>query len=234
MRTWRVSDVMTTDVAAVRAETPYREIVDLVTARKISAVPVVDADRRVLGVVSEADLLHKIELLGQPHQPRVFAGRRRRAAQTKAEAAVARDLMTTPAVTVWGHTALVTAARTMERQDVKRLPVIDDLGRLVGIVTRGDLLKVHLRPDAEIRADVVHEVLHKILAIEEGRVEVTVDGGVVRLRGTLDRRSAAQLALKLAAQVSGVVEVLDELTYEFDDMVLLGSASFPARTTGVT
>jgi CBS domain-containing protein len=234
MRTWRVSDVMTMDVAAVGAQTPYREIIDVVTARRISAVPVVDADRRVLGVVSEADLLHKVELIGEPNQRRIFASRRQRAAQRKAEAGVAQELMTTPAVTVYGHTALVAAARTMEREDIKRLPVVDDLGRLVGIVTRGDLLKVHLRPDAEIRADVVREVLGKVLSIEEGKVEVTVVGGVVQLAGRIDRRSSAQLALKLAAQVSGVVEVVDELDYEFDDTVLAGRPAFLARTTGVS
>jgi CBS-domain-containing membrane protein len=233
MRTWRVSDVMTTDVAAVGEDTPYREIIDVVTGRRISAVPVVDDFRRVLGVVSEADLLHKVELIGQPHQRRIFASRRRRTAEQKAEAATARDLMTSPAVTVHGHTALARAARRMEREDVKRLPVVDDLGRLVGIVTRGDLLKVHLRPDAEIRSDVVQEVLWRVLAVEEGRVEVTVDGGVVRLRGRLDRRSVAQLALRLAAQVSGVVEVIDELDYEFDDTLLTGAVAFPPPTTGV-
>lgn len=233
MRTWRVSDVMTTDVAVVREQTPYREIIDLVTARRISAVPVVDEFRHVLGVVSEADLLHKVELIGQPHQRRIFASSRRRAAQKKAEAGFARDLMTAPAVTVYGHTPLA-AAQTMHREDVKRLPVIDDLGRLVGIITRGDLLRVHLRPDAEIREDVAREVLLRVLAVVEGRVEVSVAGGVVQLAGRLERRSAVQLALKLSAQVIGVVEVIDELAYEFDDTVLVGGPAYLARTTGVT
>ncbi|GAB3809242.1 CBS domain-containing protein [Micromonospora zhanjiangensis] len=229
MRTWQVRDVMTPDVATVRADTPYREIVDVLTGRRVSAVPVVDEFRHVLGVVSESDLLHKVELAGEPHERRVFEGRRRRAARTKADAAVAADLMTAPAMTAMPHTWLVSAARTMNREQVKRLPVTDDLGRLVGIVTRGDLLKVHLRPDADIRRDVVREVLNRVLAVEEGAVQVTVVDGVVRLAGQLDRRTSVEIAGRLAAQVSGVVEVVNDLGYDFDDSPLTGVAA--GRTT---
>jgi CBS domain-containing protein len=211
MRTWQIRDVMTTDVATVREDTPYREIVDVLASRRVSAVPVVDDFRRVLGVVSEADLLHKVELIGEQHQRRVFEGNRRRTARVKADAAVAADLMTAPAVTALPDTPLVVAAKAMNSEQVKRLPVIDDLGRLVGIVTRGDLLKVHLRPDADIRHDVVEEVLRRVLAVEEGVVRVSVHDGVVRLAGLMDHRTSADIAGRLAAQVSGVVKVVNEL-----------------------
>lgn len=230
MRTWQVRDVMTTDVAAVGEDTPYREIIDVVIGRHVSAVPVVDDFRRVRGVVSEADLLRKVELVGEPHERRVFEGRRRRAARVKADAAVARDLMSAPAVTTHPFAPIVTAAKTMDHEQVKRLPVIDDLGRLVGIVTRSDLLKVHLRPDADIRRDVVDEVLRRVLAVEDG-VQVTADGGVVRLVGQMDRRSSVEIAGRLAAQVSGVVEVVNELGYDFDDTVF--AASWPGYPTGL-
>jgi CBS domain-containing protein len=230
MRTWQVRDVMTTDVATVREDTPYREIIDMVTSRRISAVPVVDDFGRVLGVVSEADLLHKVELIGEPHERRAFESRRRRHVRTKADADVARDLMTTPAVTTFADTTVVAAAKLMDHEQVKRLPVIDDLGRLVGIVTRGDLLRVHLRPDADIRRDVVRDVLHRVLAIEEGMVRVEVRDGVVTLIGQLDRRTAAELATRLAAQVSGVVAVVDKLEYDYDDTFLVGIGAWPART----
>ncbi|HEX5543173.1 MAG TPA: CBS domain-containing protein [Micromonospora sp.] len=217
MRTWQVRDVMSTDVATVREDTPYREIIDVLTERQVSAVPVVDDAGRVLGVVSEADLLHKVELVGQPHERRIFEGRRRRAARVKADAAVAADLMASPAVTAFPEAPVPAAARTMNREQVKRLPVVNAAGRLVGIVTRADLLTVHLRPDADIRRDVVHEVLRRILAVEEGMVTVTVHDGVVRLVGQLDRRSSVEIAGRLAAQVSGVVEVVNELGFDFDD-----------------
>ena len=216
MRTWQVQDVMSSDVATVREDTPYREIIDVLAARRVSAVPVVDDARRVLGVVSEADLLHKVEFLGQPQERRVFESPRRRAARIKARAQVAADLMTAPAVTTSPHTSLVAAAKTMSRERVKRLPVVDDLGKLVGIVSRGDLLKVHLRPDSDIHWDVVYEVLHRILGVFDG-VEVSVDDGVVRLTGQLDRRSSVEIAERLAMQVSGVVDVINELEYDYDD-----------------
>lgn len=220
MKLWTVADVMTTDVVTVNEETPYREIVDLLTTRGISAVPVVDGDGRVLGVVSEADLLHKIETEGNPEGRRVFEGRRRRARRTKATAVVARDLMTAPAVTVLPGTLIPSAARRMDAEHVKRLPVTNDLGRLVGIVTRSDLLKVHLRPDADIRHDIVEGVLHRVLAIREGVVRVEVHEGVVTLTGELDRRSAALAAARLAQSVPGVVAVEDKLTYGFDDTAI--------------
>ncbi|SCG44885.1 CBS domain-containing protein [Micromonospora halophytica] len=221
MRTWQVGDVMTRDVATVGEETPYRQIVDTLIRRGISAVPVVDGFRRVLGVVSEADLLHKVERAGNPDERRVFEGRRRRTAREKADALVAKELMTAPAVTTLPESTLPAAARLMDREAVKRLPVLDDLGRLVGIVTRSDLLRVHLRTDAEIREDVVQEVLRRVLAVRDGLVTVQVRGGEVTLDGRLDRRSAADLAVRLAGQVSGVVRVVDRIGYDVDDTILV-------------
>ncbi|MFG2100196.1 CBS domain-containing protein [Micromonospora echinaurantiaca] len=221
MRTWQVGDVMTRDVATVDEETPYRAIVDVLVRRGISAVPVVDRFRRVLGVVSEADLLHKIERAGHPDERRVFGGRRRRGAREKADALLARDLMTAPPVTTYPGVSLPAAARLLDREQVKRLPVLDDLGRLVGIVTRGDLLRVHLRTDAEIREDVVQEVLRRVLAIRDGLVTVRVRDGEVTLDGRLDRRTAVELAGRLAGQVSGVVRVTNLIAYDVDDHALV-------------
>ncbi|WP_229401501.1 CBS domain-containing protein [Micromonospora okii] len=221
MRTWQVGDVMTTDVATVGEETPYREIVDVLVRRGISAVPVVDGFRRVLGVVSEADLLHKVERAGNPEERRVFEGRRRRIGREKADALIARDLMTAPAVTTCPQASLSAAARQMDREAVKRLPVLDDLGRLAGIVTRGDLLRVHLRSDADIREEVVREVLRGVLSVRDGLVTVRVRDGEVTLDGRLDRRSAVELAGRLAAQVGGVVRVVNTIGYDVDDSLLV-------------
>ncbi|MDW3847773.1 CBS domain-containing protein [Micromonospora sp. BRA006-A] len=217
MRTWQVQDVMTRDVASVREGTEYREIVDVLTGRHVTAAPVVDETGRVLGVVSEADLMYKVEFLGQPRERRILPDRHRREARAKAGATLAADLMTAPPVTITPDATIVEAARLMDARGVKRLPVVNDLGRLVGIVTRGDLLKVHLRPDAGIRRDVVEEVLWRSLGVRDGVVDVTVGRGVVTLTGQVERRSTAQLAVRLAGQVSGVVEVVDALGYAIDD-----------------
>ncbi|MGW1451511.1 CBS domain-containing protein [Micromonospora sp. NPDC002411] len=219
MRTWQVGDVMTREVETVTVETPYREIVDVLLHRGVSAVPVIDGFRRVLGVVSEADLLHRVECAGEPVHRRVFESRRRRGARAKGAALLAGDLMTAPAVSTYAETPLSGAARLMDHEQVKRLPVLDDLGRLVGIVSRGDLLRVHLRSDAAIREDVVQEVLRRVLAVRDGLVTVEVRHGDVTLAGRLDRRSAVDLAGRLAGQVSGVVRVINAITYEADDTV---------------
>jgi CBS domain-containing protein len=217
---------MTVDVVTVGEETPYRDIVDTLAERRVSAVPVVDGDRRVVGVVSEADLLHKIEFVGEVGERRVFASRRRREAQAKAHGLVARDLMSAPAITVVPATSLTMAAKLMDDEHVKRLPVTDELGRLCGIVSRSDLLRVYLRPDAAIERDVVEDVLHRTLWIESEAVKVRLHDGVVTLTGRTDRRTTAELAVKLTQTVPGVVEVIDRLGYEYDDRQLAEARRF--------
>lgn len=217
MRLWRVRDVMTTDVVSVDEWAPYRDIVDLLTGCRISGVPVIDYFGHVTGVVSEADLLHRVEAGGARQKATVFDGRRVREAKTKAAGVVAGDLMTAPAVTVMAETPLSEAAKLMDHEGVKRLPVVDDLGRLIGVVTRGDVLRVYLRGDAEIRDDVVTEVFKRVLALEPGTVEATVTGGIVELAGEVDRRTVAELAVRLTRTVPGVIDVVDKMTFDFDD-----------------
>jgi CBS domain-containing protein len=218
-----VGDVMTREVVRVRAETPYRAIVDLLVERRISAVPVVDEANRVVGVVSEADLLHRVEFIGDEHERRVFERPSRHEARTKSHAASAHDLMTSPAVTVPPDLPVVGAAKLMATSGVQRLPVVDARGTLVGIVARGDLLTMYARPDAEVREDVVTTVVRDGLWIDPATVGVEVTDGVVTLTGTVDRRSTASILARLTAGVPGVVEVLDRLAWEHDDAEELAS-----------
>lgn len=216
MRKWTVGEVMTADVVAVPEDATYRTIVDLLAERRISAVPVVDGERRVVGVVSEADLLYKVEFAGARAERRVLPSRHRTDRQ-KGEGQVARDVMSSPAVTTKRETPLPAAARLMDEKRVKRLPVVDEDGMLVGIVSRADLLKVHLRTDEELHHEIVEEVLVRTLWLEPHEVRVSVNGGVVTLRGHLDRKTLTELVVQLIASVAGVVAVEDELTYELDD-----------------
>jgi CBS-domain-containing membrane protein len=232
MRTWLVKDVMTVDVATVRETTPYRDIANTLALRRVSALPVIDKERRVIGVVSEADLLHKIEHIGEASKRLLLVGRRRRRTEQKAHGMLARELMTAPAITVAPGTTLTGAARLMEELNVKRLPVVDVRGRLVGIVARGDLLRVYLRPDPVVEREVTGEVLGHILMVEPGRVTVSVHKGVVTLTGRTDRLSTARLAVKLTAAVPGVVEVIDRLGFDFDDRKLAEANRFAPNPLG--
>jgi CBS-domain-containing membrane protein len=216
MKNWTVDDVMTTKVVSVDQGASYRSLVDILVEHRVSAVPVVDPFLRVTGVVSEADLLRKIEYAGD-EAPRMFESRRRRGDRGKALARTAVNLMSAPAVTALTGTSLVAAARRMDAEGVKRLPVVDELGRLAGIVTRGDLLKVHLRPDDDIRADVEAGVLQGPLAGRAGEVTVTVEDGAVTLAGKVELRSTADEATRLTKQLPGVAEVADEVSFAVDD-----------------
>jgi CBS domain-containing protein len=215
---WQVSDVMTPDVLTASEDALLGEIVDKMVANRVSALAIVDGSDRLVGVVSEADLL-----------PRVAAtppdGRRRRRGRRAAKAAAtsARGLMSTPALTVGADEPLSTAARKMELGNVKRLFVTGDAGQLVGIVSRGDLLRLYARADAAIRGDVINQVLRRTLWIDARQVQVDVQSGVVTLSGSTGRRTTAAIAARLTADVPGVVAVVDEIRYEFDDSSLARS-----------
>jgi CBS domain-containing protein len=216
----KVSDVMTTDVVSVREDATFREIVDLLESRGISAVPVVDWANLVVGVVSEADLLPKMEYAGGEVRRRLFAGHRVREAREKAAGDLAQDLMSKPAMTVMPETTVVHAARLMNAGGVKRLPVVNLAGRLIGIVSRRDLLKVFLRTDVAITDDVRQE-LERVSGVDATVLTIETTEGIVTLAGKLDRRSLVPVAVRLAERVEGVVDVVDRLTFHTDDTELV-------------
>lgn len=213
----QVRDVMTAEVVSVGEDATYRQLVKLLSEHRISAVPVVDARRRVLGVVSEADLtrrmIHVADGREQPAPQRAYP----RDATWSSEATVAGDLMTSPAVTIEADASLAAAARLMEERAVKRLPVVDRDGALTGIVSRRDVLRVHLRSDDEIRRAVQSQVLWEWFQITEPYVRASVRDGVVTLIGELPRRRQTALAAHLTRSVDGVVDVVNRLTYRTDD-----------------
>jgi CBS-domain-containing membrane protein len=213
-----VQDVMTREVVAVRGPTPFKEPVRLLNKHRVTAVPVLDdTGRLVVGVVSESDLaLKEVAPLREAHTP-AFQTPQRRGELAKAASLTAAELMTTPAVTVGPEELVATAARRMYDRRVKRLPVVDHSGALVGIVTRADLLKVFLRSDDELRFDVLDHVSGDLLRLPPGTVEVEVEDGVVRLTGRVPRRSQALAMEKLTGAVDGVVAVESELQWQAED-----------------
>lgn len=216
MKYHRVGNVMTHDVVSVRVRTPFHTIAELVGTHHISAVPVLGATDMVLGVVSEADLLRKYQLGSALHRPPWWA-RTRRKVWLKTTGTVAEDVMTTPAITVDVDAHIGAAARLLADHNLKRLPVVDASEHLVGIVSRHDLVKVFVRSDDDIQAEIKDEVLVRALSVDPRTVSIEVQDGVVTLHGQLERRSMVPMAVHLTQSVDGVVAVTDQLTFALDD-----------------
>ncbi|MEU3795233.1 CBS domain-containing protein [Streptomyces fructofermentans] len=219
----KVGSVMTTEVVRAEYGAPFKEVARLLAAHRISGLPVVDEDDHVIGVVSETDLMVRQAATPDPYEPPrrrlglagLKRGARRQAVKEKAR--TAGQLMTRPPVVAHADDTIVQAARTMARRRVERLPVLDEENRLVGIVTRRDLLQVFLRPDADIRTEVIDEVLVHALWLAPSGVDVSVTEGVVTLTGRMERRSETEIAVSMTRQIDGVVGVVGELTYRLDD-----------------
>jgi CBS domain-containing protein len=204
----RVQDVMTTSVVTVDRITPYKEIAKRLAEHKIGGVPVLSMGRHVAGVVSEGDLLAARD--SNPAAGRRWLGgvsRRQRRHGTMAE-----DLMTSPAVTIHPDATIAAAARLMNAHHVRFLPVVDSVGRLLGVVSRRDLLSVFLRPDADI-ARQVSEILTGLLPGGPNGIEVSVRNGVVTLTGQPElgaEEDVIPIAVRLAWNADGVVDVVDK------------------------
>lgn len=217
MRNRRVSDVMTADVITVGPESTFKDIVATMAGHGVTAVPVVDATGQVLGMVTETDLLRKIEYSTSGDIVPLFERRGRRAARHKAEAVTAEHLMTAPAVTTPADATLAEAARHMSRSGVRRMPVTDEHGALTGIVSRGDLISVFARPDDQIAEDVAEQVLRRAMSISPATMGIRVTDGIVDIGGTLERRSLIPILVELVRAVDGVVSVRPHLAYKTDD-----------------
>ncbi|MEV7182313.1 CBS domain-containing protein [Kitasatospora sp. NPDC093679] len=202
MRHRQVADVMTREVVRVPPDTGFREIAATLAVHRISAVPVVDHAERPIGIVSEADLMHVQAVQDDPDEilamPRLDGDR-----------ASAGELMSAPPVCITADASVVAAARHMERNQVKHLPVVDADGRLVGMVSRADLVKVFLRDDRAIAEQIADEVLGGIDGIDPAAVDLRVEQGRVTLSGTIDPPYLAAVVDRLCRSIDGVVSVTD-------------------------
>lgn len=213
-----VADVMRHRCVAVRETARFSEIVAAMRRFHVSSLPVVDAERRVIGMVSNYDLLFDD---CRSHQGAGEGGRLRRFVRGRGYGGCGRlavELMTAPAVTVTPRTSVRDAAREMFRHHIHQLPVVDPVpGRLIGIVTRSDLLAVYERPDEQIRREILYDIIEGTLALPPKEFGVTVAGGVVTIRGRLGLRSDALRLVGAITHVEGVISVVDRLTYQRDD-----------------
>ena len=213
-----VKDVMTTEVVVVRRDTSFKELAATLRRYRVSALPVVDDAGTVIGVVSEADLLAKEALA----DPGVMAEVLHHKDVRKAEGLTAGDLMTRPAVTAAPEDPVEQAARMMHFMRVKRLPVVNSGGELVGIVSRADVLAVFDRPDEDIRGDIVDTMLLHEFLIDPRLFSVTVEAGVVTMEGCPETAALGHALVRKARHVPGVVAVRDRLTYPDNYPVVAG------------
>lgn len=211
-----VGEVMRDQVVAVRERARFAEIVAAMRRYRISSVPVIDAEDRVIGLIAHHDLLAVEDSRGRDKS--LLERLLRRGRRSDALGMIATDVMSTPAITVTADTPAREAAREMYRRGVHQLPVVDpEKGRLTGIVTRADLLAVYERPDEDIRQEILHDIIQRTLGLPPERFEVTCVGGTVTIRGGLERRSAALRLAEAIVHVGGVIAVRDHMTYELDD-----------------
>jgi CBS-domain-containing membrane protein len=210
-----VKDIMTTRVVAVHRWTPFKAMTARLRADRVSAFPVVDDEGKVVGVVSETDMLPKetLDAGWAEGRPELSSHILRRRDQEKAESLTAGDLMTEPAVTAAPEDTVEHAARLMYVHEVKRLPVIDDGGQLVGIISRADVLSVFNRPDAEIRKDIAENVILAEIGVEPDQFTVSVENGIVTLAGLPSTGEIGRAIVGRARHVEGVVAVRDRLQY---------------------
>ncbi|MFE9846162.1 CBS domain-containing protein [Streptomyces goshikiensis] len=207
MKHIKVADLMTDEVVSVAPDTAFKDVAKLLAQYGVSGLPVLDDEDRVVGVVSQTDVLahaapppHPAEETARPTGP-----------------PTAGDVMSAPAVTVHAEETAADAARLMTRRGIERLPVVDEEDRLVGIVTRRDLLRLFVRPDSEIRRRVTDEVLTEVLGVPTGAVDVHVVDGCVTLDGRIERRSQLPALLSLIEQLEGVVAVASHVRARTDD-----------------
>jgi CBS domain-containing protein len=216
MRHHEVREVMTADPGTVTPATPLKYVAGLLVKQKVSAVPVLSLQGKLLGVVAETDLLRKEDLQRDP-DGRHSVHLNYRARRDLATAETAGEIMSTALVTVRPDATVAQAARLMDRYDLTCLPVTDESGRLLGVVGPRNLLQVLLRPDEEVRAEIIKDVLVGYLGTNPVLVRVEVTDGVVKLAGELERESMLALIRPAVRAVDGVVDVEGELSYAFDD-----------------
>lgn len=210
-----VGHVMTRGVVSAHEEAEFKEIARSLHRNRINSVPVVDDQHRVIGVVTMSDLLARVGYSAPaPRGHRLGAHARRR---QKLHALTARELMTAPAITTHTSTSIADAARDLARLRVHSMPVVDRDGGLVGMVSRGDLIRLFLREDEEILRDVLRKVVPRS-AVPAPDVQVSVTGGIVTLSGHLDSALRARGLVHAAGRVPGVLDVRDELTFDVNDL----------------
>jgi len=214
-----VADVMTKRVHVASPMTPFKLLVRLIEENRISAIPIVDQGGVPVGLVSEGDLLFKERKEELETSTDLLHLRRRQKERAKAEGLTAADVMTSPAITIRTEDRLSHAARLMHERNVRQLVVVDDRGKIAGIVSRSDVLQVFLRTDDDLREEILDGIIPALMFTSDDPIGVDVRYSVVTLDGKVDRKSDVEILGRMARGVDGVVGVINTISYRWDDTV---------------
>ncbi len=207
----KIERLMTRDVVSVSPDTPLKDVAALLSEKHISGLPVCTADGRVIGVISEADIVRAEQGIGPDVGGRLrWFFRRLDDDLDKLRARTAGEAMTSPALTVRPIEQVSAAARLMLLHRVNRLPVVAD-GKLLGIVTRADLVRAFHRSDDELAEEIRDEVLRGALWIAPDTLALSVEDGVVTVSGPVESELELETVVRSMRRVPGVVDVHSEL-----------------------
>lgn len=199
----QVVDLMTTDVIQVSPDTPIKDAARLMFRNRVSGLPVVDSDAKLVGIITEADFL-RLEVS-------------RNEAESPEPIDTVGQVMSDGVVTIGSASLVVDAAKIMVVQEIKRLPVVDDEGRILGVISRGDIVSVFTRPDDVIEDEIREDLIRRVLFVDPDIVDVRVSNGVVTLVGEIGTRTESRLVEELTRHLDGVMRVDNQLTWRLDD-----------------
>jgi len=211
----KVRDLMTTEPITTTPDAPLKEAARIMVREKVSGLPVL-ADGRLVGIVTEGDFLRQEANRDQPYRLSLLEALFGEGGAEPAVETVA-EVMTEPVVTITPDATISEAARVMSHRKVKRLPVVDDDGNLIGVISRADVVNAFTKPDEVIEDEVREDIVRRLLFLEPDAVDVRVADGVVTLSGELENRTEAHLLEELTRRIAGVVRVVSNLTYQIDD-----------------
>jgi CBS domain-containing protein len=211
----KVRDLMTTDPITTTPDALLKEAARIMVREKISGLPVMEGSK-VVGIVTEGDFLRQEANRDQPYRLSLLEALFGEGAAEPAVETVG-EVMTEPVITITPDATVSEAARVMSHRKVKRLPVLDDGGNLIGVISRADVVNAFTKPDEVIEDEVREDIVRRLLFLEPDVIDVGVDDGVVTLSGELENRTEAHLLEELTRRIAGVVRVVSNLTYEVDD-----------------
>ena len=220
----KIRDIMTTEPISVRADTLLKEAARIMVRHKVSGLPVIDPDGLLVGIVTEGDFLRQEASRGRPYRMSLLDALFGDGAPAAPVAETVGEVMTTDVITIAPDAGLGEGARLMAGRGIKRLPVIDEDGKLSGIISRADIVNAFTKPDDVVEDEIREDIIRRLLFLEPDVVDVSIADGVVHLSGELEHRTEVHLLEELSRRIVGVVRVDSDLTYVIDDRKIEGTS----------